>query len=166
MLSASRRAFAHRRTSAGCLLAVISLIAAGCGTSTTQRNQRYASALQAADQAFSANVRSILAVGPSSSTSRRAELMGRYEAGVAHMDTRLRALRAPATVSPLHRHLIRAIDRYGAEVRRAVAALRVADRSKLAASAERFQSATKSVQSDVSDTVARIRARLSAAGGG
>ena len=82
------------------------------------------------------------------------------------MDTRLRQLRAPATVSPLHRHLIKAIDRYGADVRRAVAALRVADRSTQAAGAERFQSATRSVQSDVNATVARITARPSSAGGG
>jgi hypothetical protein len=166
MASASRRASARRRASAGCLLAVLSLLAAGCGTTMVQRDQRYSTALQAADQAFSANVRSILALSPASPTSRTAELMGRYEAAVARMDTRLRQLRAPATVSPLHRHLIKAIDRYGADVRRAVAALRVADRSTRATGTERFQSATRSVQSDVNATVARIRARLSAAGGG
>ena len=166
MLSASRAPFARRHAGIRCLLAALSLLAAGCGTTTTQRDQRYSTALHAIDQAFSANVNSILSAGPASPAGRAAALMGRYEASLARMDTRLRGLRAPATVSPLHRHLIKAIDRYGAEVRRAVAALRVADPSKLAASAGRFQTASRSVQSDVNATVARITARLSAAGGG
>ena len=137
------------------------LAAAGCGTSVATRDTRYAGQLTTTQQQFAAAVGSVMAgVSPRSPRSAAADAIGRYEAALARIELRLHSIHAPAVVSGLHRHLVKVIGRYGAEVRRMIAALRPPAASTLAASEQRFAAATARLSADVRSTFARISAAL------
>ena len=130
---------------AGLLLAgLLSALALdGCGTSVATRETRYAGRLQSAQQRFTAGVTDVMAAtSPGIARAATVSAVGRYESTLAQVEQSLRTTRAPATVSPLHRRLLATIDRYGAEVRRMIVALREPPGAGLAASEARFRNAT------------------------
>src|ERR1700736_1103944 len=98
MVHTWRRAFALT-------LLMIAPAAAGCGTSVAQHDTRYQQQLQSVQQGFEANVADIVrSVSRRVAPAATADAVGRFEAALARVDLSLRATRAPATVSRLHRH--------------------------------------------------------------
>jgi hypothetical protein len=155
-----------RRLSAALLLGGL-LAVPGCGTSVVQHDSRYQAALGAVQQRFASSVTAILAgTSPHSGRAATTSAVGAYESALAQVELRLRAIRAPATVSRLHRHLVQTIARYGAEVRRMVAALGNPSAAARTAGARRFRAATVLVRDDVQSTVARIEQTLRREPGG
>jgi hypothetical protein len=144
------------------LAGLLSVLAAtGCGTSVAVRDTRYAGQLQAIQQRFTAGVDDVLrGLSPHASQTTTANAVGRYEATLAGVELRLRAIRATPTVSRLHRHVVQTINRYGAEVRRMIGALRGPAGARLTASERRFRSATAAMSADVQSTFQRIAATL------
>jgi hypothetical protein len=137
------------------------LAATGCGTSVAVRDTRYAGQLQAIQQRFTAGVNDVLrGMSPDASQATTADAVGRYEATLAGVELRLRAIHATPTVSRLHRHVVQTINRYGAEVRRMIGALRGPSGARLKADELRFRSATAAMSADVQSTFRRIAATL------
>lgn len=160
------RSRGSRRLSAA-LLALAAAVMAGCGTSVVQHDNRYAAQLQSVQQQFAASVSDIMAgTSPRAGRAATTDAVGRYEAALAKVELKLRSIRAPATVSRLHRRLIRTIDRYGAQVRRMVAALRTSDRRTLSTARNGFRAATLQTRDNVRSTVALIAATLRREPGG
>ena len=147
----------------GLLLAglLCALAVTACGTSVATRDTRYAGRLQSAQQRFTVGVTQVLAATvPGTAHAATVAAVGRYESALAEVEVSLRSTRAPETVSRLHRRLLATIDRYGAEVRRMVAALRIPAGARLAASEARFRSATARASADVQDSFRRIASML------
>lgn len=141
-------------------LSLTAAAAAGCGTSVAQHDTRYTQQLQSFQQRFNASVHDVMAVSPRRGRAATADAVGRFEQGIAQVELSLRGIRAPATVSPLHRRLIATIDRYGAEVRRMVTSLRATDRTTLVTSGHRFRTATLQLRRQVQATLTQIGSTL------
>ena len=142
---------------------VAALTVAACGTSVAQRDATYSEQLRTIDHRFTVSIASVLAaVGPSTPRAREVTAVGGFETALAGVETQLRALAAPAIVAQLHRHLVKAIARYGASVRREVSVLGSSHVATLTAGARRFRQATRRVAAVVAITVGAIRLRLRA----
>jgi hypothetical protein len=150
----------RRLIATAAVLAAIAGVAAGCGTTEQQRDNAYVNQVNAVQRSFAAGIRS-LQPGPAiTSRAQAATVIGLFEVVLAQVEQRLRAIRAPETVSALHRKLIGVIAGYGADVRHAIDATRLRDRARLLASAARFELATQRVKSRIASTLSQINSRL------
>lgn len=149
---------ARRATLAVMVLA--SLLAAGCGTDTSERNA-YVDGVNAAQARFATTVtRVATAITPRSTPSQDRKALMRFEGAVTRILADLRRIDVPAQVRGEHARLLSAISGFGADVEEANEALRRPSRRSLLEAQRRIGRATATVNVRISSVITAINKKL------
>jgi hypothetical protein len=138
----------------------LSLVAAGCGSDNKQKNN-YVDAVNKAQTDFSTTFDKLSSKITATSTpgQDRQTLQG-FQDAIGSVVRNLRAVKAPATVKPLHDRLITEISGYGAEIARAKRAFASRSAAKIVRAQTDLVSAVTAVSAQINKTIDQINARL------
>jgi len=138
---------------------VVAALFAGCGGA--DENNAYVDRVNRAQQGFAATVADLSGrITATSSAAADRRTLRRFGTSVAAVVRDLRAVTPPADVRPQHGDLVRAIDGYGAEVRRATAGVRRADPREVRGAQRRLDAATTRVRAAINAAIGAINRRL------
>jgi hypothetical protein len=139
------------------------LIAAGCGSTTTQQQSRYLRQFDRMHSGLDASIarlRSETTRGGTGAQDRRLVAVGEFQLALARVDHGLRRLRAPVPIAPLQRQLLRRIDRVGAELRLLVRQQVRPPRRGPSVTVERLAADAAALATQADMTATRVHARL------
>jgi hypothetical protein len=138
----------------------LSLVATGCGTDNKQKNA-YVDAVNKAQTDFSTTFDKLSSRITSTSTPHqdRQTLQG-FEDAIGSVVRNLRAVKAPASVKPLHQRLITEIAGYGAEIATAKKAFASRSASKIVKAQTDLVSAVTAVSAQINKTIDQINTKL------
>jgi hypothetical protein len=158
------RVWSTSRSARSLLLAVAAgLCAAGCGSTTSQQQDRY---LRQFDRMHSgldtsiARLRTETAQDGAGAQQRRLVAVGDFQLALAQVDHSLRRLRAPVPIAPLQRQLLKRIDRVGAELRLLVRQQARPPRRGPSVTLARLTADAAALAAQADATATRVHARL------
>jgi hypothetical protein len=148
------------RAAAICL-AVLSLVAAGCG-SGTKANNDYVDAVNKAQTEFADSIQKVGSSAPSGSDPAVAAKQTFSALGTAidKVVADLKAVDPPDDVKDLHNKLIAQLSAFGGQVDKAASALSSGDLQAIAAAQRSFAQSASTLGTQISKTITDINTKL------
>ena len=157
-------ALAVRRPAAGlaAVLTAVLLALAGCGgDESVKEGNAYVAKVNKAQTTFAQTIRRInRQVTAKSTAAQDRATLGEYIKAVDGVVARLRAIKPPEGVAPLHQRLVRSIDQYGREVESAANSLEDPTADRLLEAQQTLLDATETVTRQINGTIADINTKL------
>jgi hypothetical protein len=144
------------------MLAAIVLAAfGGCGNGGADRDTAYVDQVNKAQTQFAETVRTLTGrVTADSSPDRDRATLRSFTRAVDGVVVDLRRIDPPASVARLHEGLVDDMKAYAGEVRSAATTLTSGDADRLVASQQRLLKATKTVSTQINESIDAINQRL------
>jgi paraquat-inducible protein B len=145
------------------LLGAIALSACGGddGNSREAKNA-YVAKVNAAQTEFASTVTTVTQrITPQSSPGQDRRTLRSFEKAIADVVAKLRRIDVPASVTVEHKQLVSAMTGFGAEIRKATAALRNPDTRSIAEAQRSISTATQTVNGQIDAAIAAINSKLS-----
>jgi hypothetical protein len=149
-----------RRLSPLLIVAVLALLASGCGSDTKAAND-YVAAVNRAQTGFAAKFDRLSDQITSTSTAAQdRKTLDGFRQAIDKVVTDFRAVKAPDNVKALHGRLISEISAYGKEIDKAKAAFADNDPQAIVKAQADLVSAVTKVQAQINATIADINKKL------
>jgi hypothetical protein len=134
----------------------------GCGAAATpQEGNRYTAAVNRAQNDFAARLRTLSGrISETSTATQDQRTLGEVEQAVEQVVDRLRAIRPPQRIAPLHSAFIAQLGAYGRAVDRVRPAFGSADARRSGAAQRSLREAFTRVGAQINRTVVRLNRAL------
>ncbi len=144
-------------------LLVGAVVLGACGDETNSREAKntYVREVNAAQMEFATTVRAVSRrITPKSSAGQDRRTLARFEAAIADVVAKLRAVEVPQDVESEHEQLVEAMSGFGSEINKATDALRDPDTRSIAEAQRSIASATETVNGQIDAAIAAINSKL------
>jgi hypothetical protein len=145
------------------LTAVCAIGLTACG-GTKERDEKnaYVKAVNAAQNEFSAEVASVASRITEKSSSRQdRQTLADFQSAIDDVVSQLRGIKVPSDVDSEHKQLVTAMSGFGAQIRKATAALSNPSTPAIAQAQAEISTATQQVNARIDSAIAAINAKLS-----
>ncbi len=137
------------------------LLAACGGGDDREAKNEYVRQVNAAQNEFAQTVSTVSErITNKSSSSQDRKTLQQFQTAIDDVVTDLRAIKVPDTVKSEHEQLVKAMNGFGAEIRKATLALRNPDENTIAEAQRTIQSATQTVNVRIDAAIAAINSKL------
>lgn len=141
-------------------LAVLSLVAVGCGSSSKSTND-YVSAINKVQTDFANNVRKVGSAPAGSNPAKAAkDTFTNLQAAINKAVADLKGVQPPDKVKPLHNDLVSEMTQFDNEVKAAGDSLNSKDPKTIAAAQTKFATSASSLGNRISQTISQINQKL------
>jgi hypothetical protein len=143
------------------LLLAAAVAVGGCASGRVKEDNAYVSAVNQAQTSFAnQSSRLLTQIKPGGAADAARPTLQRFYGVVDAFVARLQAIKPPARVRVLHRHLITAMQSFGRSLRRAGAAIVSGNAVRIVDGQQELGNATESVSRTLNSTVGAINAAL------
>lgn len=152
---------ASRRLPALCLLVVLSLTLAACGSDDTKATNEYVAQVNAIQNEVAAQFRTAGgAISPTSSVAADQAALTRFDTAVTNATAKLKAVKAPDKVKSLHADLVKEVDGYHQSIQAARLALTAKSQAAVSRAQTEFASGTAETSTSITTTIDAINRKL------
>jgi hypothetical protein len=143
-------------------LLLLVVVVAGCGGDDGAKEANdYVAQVNKAQNAFAQTIQRInRQVTAQSTAAEDRDTLGEYVTAVDRVVKRLRAIKPPESVAPLHDKLVKAIDDYGRMVESAAKSLEHPTATRLLDAQQTLLDATQTVTRQINSTIKQINTKL------
>ncbi len=146
-------------------LALAALVLGACGGGDDDRDTKnaYVREVNAAQIEFASTVTTVSQqITPKSSSSQDRRTLREFQTAIDEVVAKLRRIDVPSSVRTEHTRLVEAMSSFGADIRRAISALRNPNSRQLARAQRAIATSTQMVNARIDSAIAAINAKLGA----